>query len=243
MELKIEYIDVEKLTPYKGNAKKHEETDIRAIRKSIKEFGMNDPIGVWGKQNVIVEGHGRLIACKQLGMKKVPCIRLDNMTDEQRKAYTLAHNKTNELAGYDWEKLKVELDEITDLGIDIEALGYTSEELDRIVSQTVIEPMAYVEPYQYQPPVQNYPQANTPTASYPGEGGMMPPPQPATPPPNNLLQDLMEKEFVDLTPKDSFGVTFTFDSEHKEKVEGFIRQYGKKPLIDAIIELVNSYEN
>ena len=76
-ELRIEYIDIDKITPYENNARKHQKTDVDAIKKSIESFGMNDPIGVWSDKNIIVEGHGRLIALKELGYKKVPCIRLD----------------------------------------------------------------------------------------------------------------------------------------------------------------------
>ena len=92
MDLKIDYIHVSKLKPYKNNARKHTRKDVECIINSIQEFGMIDPIGVWGKENLIVEGHGRLLACKKLGIDKVPCIHLDSLSDEQRKAYTLAHN-------------------------------------------------------------------------------------------------------------------------------------------------------
>lgn len=81
-DLKIEYIDVTKLKPYEKNARKHEEYDILQIAKSIEAYGFNDPIGIWGKDNQIVEGHGRLLAAKKLGMKEVPCIRLDDLTDD-----------------------------------------------------------------------------------------------------------------------------------------------------------------
>ena len=92
MELKIEYVKPSALHEYKNNAREHHEADVNAIAASIKEFGFNDPIGVWNDE--IVEGHGRLLAAIQLGLKKVPIIRLDSLTDEQRKAYALAHNKT-----------------------------------------------------------------------------------------------------------------------------------------------------
>lgn len=111
--LEIQYIDIDSLTPYANNAKIHTPEQIEEIKNSIKEFGMNDPIGVWGEGNIIVEGHGRLIACRELGIKSVPVIRLDDLTDEQRRAYTLAHNQLTMSTGFDLEKLKLELDEIT----------------------------------------------------------------------------------------------------------------------------------
>lgn len=111
--LEIQYIDIDSLTPYENNAKIHTSEQIEEIKNSIKEFGMNDPIGVWGEENLIVEGHGRLIACKELGIKSVPVIRLDDLTDEQRRAYTLAHNQLTMSTGFDLEKLKLELDAIT----------------------------------------------------------------------------------------------------------------------------------
>ena len=83
-QLKIEYLPVDSLKPYSKHARKHSEKDIQAIINSIEEFGFDDPIGIWSNQNIIVEGHGRLIAAKRLGMEKVPCIRLDHLTDEQR---------------------------------------------------------------------------------------------------------------------------------------------------------------
>lgn len=86
--MKIEQIKIEDLKPYERNARRHEAADVAAIVKSIEAFGFNDPVGVWGPQNVIVEGHGRVMAAKQLGMTEVPCIRLDDLTDEQRRAHT-----------------------------------------------------------------------------------------------------------------------------------------------------------
>ena len=100
---------INELKPYENNAKIHTEEQIEQIKKSIKEFGMNDPIGIWGEDNTIVEGHGRLLACKELGIEEVPVIRLDNLSDEQRKAYTIIHNQTTMNTGFDLEILNQEL--------------------------------------------------------------------------------------------------------------------------------------
>ena len=121
-QLRVELISVDDLTEYDGNARTHGREDIEAIEWSIQQFGFNDPIGIWSKDNVIVEGHGRLKAAKNLGMTEVPCIRLDHMTDEQRRAYALAHNKTAELSAWDFDKLDLELAGIHEL--DMTKLGF-----------------------------------------------------------------------------------------------------------------------
>ena len=127
MELKIEYIAVEDLKPYEKYNKKHEDFDIGEIAKSISKYEMIDPVGIWGKDNTIVEGHGRVLACKQLGIDKVPCIRLDHLTDEQRREYAIVHNKSQELALYDFDNLADELADLDlsdfefDFGIDTDA--------------------------------------------------------------------------------------------------------------------------
>lgn len=124
MKLKVDYIPIEQLKPYEKNAKIHTPEQIEQIKNSIQEFGMNDPIGIWGEENLIVEGHGRLIACKELGFDEVPVIRLDSLTDEQRRAYTLVHNQTTMNTGFDLDVLNEELDNIdidmSDYGFDIE---------------------------------------------------------------------------------------------------------------------------
>lgn len=125
--LEVVYLSTGALKPYERNARKHEEKDIDAIVNSIKQFGFNDPIGVWGKDNLIVEGHGRLLAAKKLGMTEVPCIRLDELSDEQRRAYALAHNKTAELSGWDWEALDLELESIEDIKMDGFGFNVSSE--------------------------------------------------------------------------------------------------------------------
>ena len=126
MTLTIEYIDIELLKPYKNNARKHQQEDIDTIKASIREFGMNDPIGIWSDKNIIVEGHGRLQALKELGETVAPCIRLDHLTDEQRRAYALAHNKTAELSEWNYELLDSELSDILD--IDMSEFGFEFED-------------------------------------------------------------------------------------------------------------------
>lgn len=112
MELKIEYISVDELKPYERNTRKHEKKDVDNIAKSIEKYGFNDAIGIW-KDNIIIEGHGRLLAAKQLGMDKVPCVRLDHLTDQERREYAIAHNATAELSEWD----DILSDELSDLDI------------------------------------------------------------------------------------------------------------------------------
>ena len=125
-KMEIIRLKINDITPYEKNAKIHTEEQIEQIKKSIQEFGMNDPIAVWGDKNTIVEGHGRLEALKQLGYTEVDCIRLDHLTDEERKAYTLAHNKINMNTGFDIDLLDEELDSIEDM--DMSEFGFLDNE-------------------------------------------------------------------------------------------------------------------
>ena len=123
MKLQIEYVDIDSIKPYENNAKLHPREQIEQIKKSIEKFGMNDPIGIW--KNEIVEGHGRLIACKELELKEIPIIRLDHLTDEERKAYILAHNKLTMNSDFDFQVLndelaKFETIDMKDFGFDID---------------------------------------------------------------------------------------------------------------------------
>ena len=118
--LKIEYIPIEELKPYGNNAKIHTQEQIEQIKQSIQKFGMNDPIAVW-KDNIIIEGHGRLLACQELGFEELPIIRLDNLTDDERKAYTLIHNKLTMNTDFDIDILNEELENIE---IDMSHFGF-----------------------------------------------------------------------------------------------------------------------
>ena len=127
MELKIEYLPIKALKPYEKNTRKHTDYDVGEIAKSITECGFNDPIGVYGESLTIVEGHGRLLAAKKLGMKEVPCIRLDHMTDDQRRKYAILHNKTAELSAFDFDNLAIELEDLDFSNFDF-TFGIEDEE-------------------------------------------------------------------------------------------------------------------
>ena len=117
VKLKIEYVPTIDLEPYLNNAKKHPEKQIDQIIESIKTYGMIDPIAIWGENNEIVEGHGRLMALIKMGVEEAPIIRLDHLSDEQRRAYGLIHNKLTMNSGFDKQKLEMELSSIK--GIDM----------------------------------------------------------------------------------------------------------------------------
>lgn len=146
-EIKVEYVSIDKIKPYQRNARKHDSKSIEVIANSISEFGMADPIAVWGKENIVIEGHGRLLALKQLGYDKAPIIHLDYLTDEQRRAYTLAHNKTAEFSEWDMELLTDEAESI--FNIDLSDFGFDlsedEEEETEIIEDEIpeeVEPVA-----------------------------------------------------------------------------------------------------
>lgn len=129
-QLKIEYLPVDDLREYKHNAKLHPEEQIQQIANSIEKFGMNDPIAV-DEEHIIIEGHGRLLAVKKLikdglyDSDTVPVIILSHMTDQQKKAYILAHNKLTLNSGFDIDILNDELASISEF--DMSAFGFEDE--------------------------------------------------------------------------------------------------------------------
>ncbi len=132
--MEIVKIKIKDLTPYEKNAKLHPKEQIEQIKLSIQKYSMCDPIGVWGKKNIIVEGHGRYLALKELGYDEVDCIRLDHLTDKERKEYTLVHNKTTMDTGFDLDLLADELAELDfsdfdfDFSLEDEGEDYSPDE-------------------------------------------------------------------------------------------------------------------
>ena len=129
-------LPIEELNPYENNAKLHPKEQIDQIVRSMEEFGNNDPIAI-DENNVIIEGHGRLLALKQMGEKEVPVIRLKHLTDEQKRAYILAHNQLTLNTGFDEDILAAELESI--VGIDMADFGFDLDVVD------VVEELADVE--------------------------------------------------------------------------------------------------
>jgi len=124
MELKIVYLSPDELTPYENNTRKHSPYDIDGIKESIRRVGFRDPIGIWGKDNLIVEGHGRQIAALEMGLDKVPCIRLDDMTENQRKEYAIRHNRSAEMSEWDFSKLEEEIARLEIEGVDLSGMEF-----------------------------------------------------------------------------------------------------------------------
>lgn len=119
--MKIETINIADVVEYENNAKLHPQEQIEKIKKSILEFGNNDPIAI-DENNVLIEGHGRLKALKQLGYDEVEAIRLSHLSEEQKKAYILVHNKLNIDTGFDADLLSAELEDI--FTVDMSEYGF-----------------------------------------------------------------------------------------------------------------------
>ena len=114
-DLQTHMVSLSEIVPYVGNAKEHPEWQVDQIAASIEQFGNCDPIGVWHNdagELEVVEGHGRLMAARSLGMTEVPCIRLDHLTDEQRKEYAIRHNRSAEFSTWDFQMLAEEVEKL-----------------------------------------------------------------------------------------------------------------------------------
>ena len=120
---KYENVKIDKLKPYPNNARTHNKKQIEKIAKSIKEFGFINPVIV-DKDYGIIAGHGRVLGASALGMAEVPCIFVEDLTEEQKRAYIIADNKLALDAGWDYDLLKLEIEELNDLDFDVSLTGF-----------------------------------------------------------------------------------------------------------------------
>src|ERR1035441_9530719 len=135
-QLQVTYEEIQNLVPYARNARTHSKRQIRQIADSIRIFGFTNPILV-NRSRMIIAGHGRVDAAKLLGMKSVPTICLENLNEDQIRAYILADNRLAEKAGWDNSILAIELQHLTsvDLGFEVAITGFEVAEIDLILEE------------------------------------------------------------------------------------------------------------
>ena len=137
-KLQIVYKNVDDLIPYARNAKIHDENNINLIAGSIKSFGFNNPVLLDG-ENGIIAGHGRVLASKKLGIKQIPTIELQGLSDAEKRAYIIADNRLTEKSEWDKEVLSLELQDLNELGIDLNTIGFNDEDLNNIIQEETPE--------------------------------------------------------------------------------------------------------
>lgn len=133
MSQKIEQLKTTDLIPYVGNTRTHDAKQVAQVAASIKEFGFTNPILIDG-QNGIIAGHGRLLAAQKLNMEFVPCLRIDYLTDAQRRAYVIADNKLALNAGWDDEALSAEIERLSEDGFDLDLIGFDHETINDLLN-------------------------------------------------------------------------------------------------------------
>jgi DNA modification methylase len=136
VERKLVWRNVTDLIPYARNSRTHSDEQVAQIAASIKEFGWTNPILTDG-DNGLIAGHGRLMAARKLGHKEVPTIELTGLSEAQKKAYIIADNRLALNAGWDNEMLKLEFDQLTELGFDLELTGFTLDEIAALDPEVV----------------------------------------------------------------------------------------------------------
>lgn len=130
-ELKL--IDIDELIPYANNARTHSKDQINKLRSSLREFGFINPILIDKDYNILA-GHGRVMAAREEGIKEVPCVLVEHLTEAQKKAYILADNRLAMDAGWDDEMLALELENLKELDFDMDLTGFDAAEIDELFS-------------------------------------------------------------------------------------------------------------
>ena len=133
-KLKVEYIPIINIKEYENNAKEHPDWQVEQIANSIRAFGFNDPLAL-DEDNQIIEGHGRYLAAKRIAMKKVPCIYLNGLSEDEKRAYIITHNKLTMNTGFDLEMLEYELNALKVEDFDLSLTGFEDSEIDDILNK------------------------------------------------------------------------------------------------------------
>jgi DNA modification methylase len=133
MATRIEQWPIDRLIPYARNSRTHSDPQVTQIAASIAEFGFNNPILVDTNAGIIA-GHGRLLAARKLNLTEVPVIVLDHLSENQKRAYILADNRLAELAGWDDERLRLELQALNQADFNIDLTGFNDEDLARLLA-------------------------------------------------------------------------------------------------------------
>lgn len=120
-------VKIADLKPYERNARTHSEEQVDQIARSIEEFGFLNPVLIDEHKNVIA-GHGRIMAAEKLGMTEVPCLYVEGLTEDQRRAYILVDNRLTELGGWDMETVEEELKALADVGFEVSLTGFDWDE-------------------------------------------------------------------------------------------------------------------
>lgn len=149
--MEIVYKKINKLKPYENNSRTHDESQIKQICKSIKEYGWTNPVLI-DENNMIIAGHGRVEGGKKLNIKEVPCIVLSGLTEAQKKAYVIADNKMALNAGWNEELLKNELENLKELDFDLELTGFNIDELDELFKEDEEEQEIVEDDFDIEPP-------------------------------------------------------------------------------------------
>lgn len=161
-DLSIELLPITALKPDPGNPRQHSDRQIKHIAQSIDAFGFNVPILI-DRNNNVLAGHGRLLACRKLGRREVPTIRLD-LTEAAARAFMIADNRLAELAAWDERLLAGHLYELSELTLDfsLEATGFTMGEIDLQIEGLSSEPTASDDKADRLPPLPNQPPVSQP---------------------------------------------------------------------------------
>jgi DNA modification methylase len=129
----IEWVQTSSLVPYARNSRTHSDAQVAQIAGSIKEFGFNNPVLI-DQDGGIIAGHGRVMAAQKLGLEKVPAVKLEHLTETQRKAYVIADNRLALNAGWDDQMLTLELQELDGENFDLSLLGFEADELNALLN-------------------------------------------------------------------------------------------------------------